>query len=129
MPDVGARDATDAVACARGMLAALAAWNRERAAEGLPPLAMGVGLHHGQVVLGDIGSARSMAFAPVGDTINVASRLQALTRDLGATLVASGALVSAVEGEAVDVALLAGLGRPGAHTLRGRDTPIEVWAE
>ena len=129
VPDVGARDATDAVACARGMLAALAAWNRERAAEGLPPLAMGVGLHHGQVVLGDIGSARSMAFATVGDTINVASRLQALTRDLGATLVASGALVSAVEGEAVDVALLAGLGRRGAHTLRGRDTPIEVWAE
>ena len=129
VPDVGTRDATDAVACARGMLAALAAWNRERAAEGLPPLAMGVGLHHGQVVLGDIGSARSMAFATVGDTINVASRLQALTRDLGATLVASGALVSAVEGEAVDVALLAGLGRRGAHTLRGRDTPIEVWAE
>ena len=129
VPDVGARDATDALACARGMLAALAAWNRERAAEGLPPLAMGVGLHHGQVVLGDIGSARSMAFATVGDTINVASRLQALTRDLGATLVASGALVSAVEGEAVDVALLAGLGRRGAHTLRGRDTPIEVWAE
>ena len=129
VPDVGARDATDAVACARGMLAALAAWNRERAAEGLPPLAMGVGLHHGQVVLGDIGSARSMAFATVGDTINVASRLQALTRDLGATLVASGALVSAVEGEAVDVALLAGLGHRGAHTLRGRDTPIEVWAE
>ncbi len=85
VPDVGARDATDALACARGMLAALAAWNRERAAEGLPPLAMGVGLHHGQVVLGDIGSARSMAFATVGDTINVASRLQALTRDLGAT--------------------------------------------
>ena len=111
------------------MLAALVAWNRERADEGLPPLAMGVGLHHGQVVLGDIGSARSMAFATVGDTINVTSRLQSLTRDLGAIIVASGALVAAVEGEAVDVALLAGLGRRGAHTLRGRDTPIEVWAE
>jgi adenylate cyclase len=129
VPDVGARDATDALACARGMLAALAAWNHERAATGLAPLAMGVGLHHGQVVLGDIGSARSMAFATVGDTINVASRLQALTRDLGATLVASGALVTAVEREAVDAALLTGLGSRGAHTLRGRDTPIEVWAE
>jgi len=70
-----------------------------------------------------------MAFATVGDTINVASRLQALTRDLGATLVASGALVTAVEREAVDAALLTGLGSRGAHTLRGRDTPIEVWAE
>jgi adenylate cyclase len=90
VPDVGSRDATDALACARGMLAALAAWNGERVARGLAPLRIGVGLHYGQVVLGDIGSERSMAFATVGDTINVTSRLQSLTRDLGATIVASG---------------------------------------
>ncbi|HVG80380.1 MAG TPA: adenylate/guanylate cyclase domain-containing protein, partial [Patescibacteria group bacterium] len=73
VPDVGPRDATDALACARGMLAALAAWNRQRKAAGLSPLTMGVGLHYGPVVLGDIGSERSMAFATVGDTINVTS--------------------------------------------------------
>ena len=111
------------------MLAALEAWNRERAAAGLPPLRMGLGLHYGQVVAGDIGSRRSMAFATVGDTTNVTSRLQALTRDLGATLVASGALVAAVEREAADVALLKGLTTRGPHVLRGRDTPIELWAE
>jgi adenylate cyclase len=129
VPDTGPRDATDALACARGMLAALAAWNREREAAGLVPLAMGVGLHYGQVVLGDIGSERSMAFATVGDTINVTSRLQALTRELGATLVASDALVSAVEREGADVALLGGLKPRGPHALRGRDTPIGLWAE
>jgi adenylate cyclase len=129
VPDTGPRDATDALACARGMLAALAAWNREREAAGLPPLAMGVGLHYGQVVLGDIGSERSLAFATVGDTINVTSRLQALTRELGATLVASDALVSAVEREGADVALLGGLKPRGPHALRGRDTPIGLWAE
>ena len=43
VPDVGTRDATDTLACARGMLAALAAWNRERAGQGLPPLRMGIG--------------------------------------------------------------------------------------
>jgi adenylate cyclase len=90
---------------------------------------MGVGLHHGPVVAGDIGSRRSMAFATIGDTTNVASRLQALTRDLGVSLVASGALVAAVEREGADVSLLAGLTPRGAHTLRGRDTPIEIWAE
>jgi adenylate cyclase len=129
VPDVGSRDATDALACARGMLAALTAWNRERAAAGLPALAMGVGLHYGQVVLGDIGSERSMAFATVGDTINVTSRLQSLTRELGASLVASEAFVGAVEREGADVALLGGLKPRGPHALRGRDTPITLWAE
>jgi len=129
VPDVGPRDATDALACARGMLAALDGWNRERAVLGQPPLHMGVGLHYGPVVLGDIGSARSMAFATVGDTTNVASRLQSLTRDLGASLVVSRALVQAIERERADVALLEGLTARGAHTLRGRDTPLDVWAD
>jgi adenylate cyclase len=129
VPDVGKRDATDTLACARGMLAALEAWNRERAATGLPSMRMGLGLHYGQVVAGDIGSRRSMAFATVGDTTNVASRLQSLTRDLGATLVVSGALVAAVEREAADVTLLEGLKPLGPHPLRGRDTPIDLWAD
>ena len=127
VPDVGARDATDTLACARGMLAALAAWNRERTNDGLPAMRMGLGLHYGLVVAGDIGSRRSMAFATVGDTTNVTSRLQALTRDLDATIVASDALVEGVRREKADVALLHGLVPRGPHTLRGRDAPIDVW--
>jgi len=129
VPDTGRRDATDTLACARGMLAALAVWNREREAAGLSPLRMGLGLHYGPVVAGDIGSRRSMAFATVGDTTNVASRLQALTREFHACIVASGALVDAVEREAADVVLLKGLTPRGSSVLRGRDTPIELWAE
>jgi adenylate cyclase len=129
VPDTGPRDATDTLACARGMLAALEAWNGERAAAGLPRLHMGVGLHYGPVVAGDIGSRRSMAYATVGDTTNVTSRLQALTRELGATIVASGALVAAIEREGADRRLLEGLTPRGPHTLRGRDTPIVLWAE
>ena len=129
IPDPGRRDATDTLACARGMLAALAAWNRERSTDGRAPLRMGLGLHYGQVGAGDIGSRRSMAFATVGDTTNVTSRLQALTRELGTSLVVSGALADAVEREAADVTLLKGLTSHGAHVLRGRDTPIDLWAE
>ena len=129
VPDPGPRDATDTLACARGMRDALQIWNRERTASGLPALRMGVGLHHGPVVAGDIGSRRSMAFATVGDTTNVTSRLQALTREMGASIVASGALVAAVEREAAEAGLLAGLTARGPHALRGRDTPIELWAE
>ena len=96
VPDTGRRDATDTLACARGMLAALTAWNLEREAAGLPSLRMGLGLHYGPVVAGDIGSRRNMAFATVGDTTNVTSRLQALTRELRVSIVASGALVAEV---------------------------------
>jgi adenylate cyclase len=128
VPDVGKRDATDALACARGMLAALAAWNHERAGQGLAPLRMGIGLHYGPVVMGDIGSQRSMAFATVGDTVNVTSRLQSLTRDLNAVIVASRELITAVEREAAEQALLGGLTGRGPQQLRGRDTPIEIWA-
>ena len=129
VPEVGPRDATDALACARGMLAALDGWNRERQATGQPLLGLGVGVHYGPVVLGDIGSARSMAFATVGDTTNVASRLQSLTRELGASLVVSGALVQAIERENADIAVLEGLTERGAHTLRGRDTPLHIWSQ
>ena len=129
VPDPGARDGTDALACARGMLAALEAWNGERVTAGLPVLRMGLGLHYGPVVAGDIGSRRSMAFATVGDTTNVASRLQVLTRELGVTLVASAALVAAVEREAADTALLQGLASRGPQVLRGRDTALELWAQ
>ena len=129
VPDPGPRDATDTLACARGMLAALADWNRERARDGQPPLTMGVGLHYGPAVLGDIGSARSMAFATVGDTINVASRLQSLTRDLGVALVASGEFLAALDREGAEPALRKGLAQRGPHALRGRDHAIEVWAD
>ena len=127
IPDVGTRDATDTLACARGMLAALETWNRERTKDGLPAMRMGLGLHYGPVVAGDIGSRRSMAFATVGDTTNVTSRLQALTRELHTTIVVSGALVAAVERENADLTLLEGLTPRGPQTLRGRDTPIDLW--
>jgi adenylate cyclase len=127
VPDVGARDATDTLACARGMLAALDGWNAERRAQRLPAMRMGIGLHYGPVVAGDIGTERSMAFATVGDTTNVTSRLQALTRELGVDIVASGALVAAVEREAADVGLLEGFTARGPHPLRGREAPMELW--
>jgi adenylate cyclase len=127
VPDPGPHDATDTLACARGMLAALADWNRQRAGDGQPPLTMGLGLHYGPAVLGDIGSARSMAFATVGDTINVASRLQSLTRELGVALVASGDFLAALEREGAEPAFVKGLAPRGPQALRGRDQAIQVW--
>ena len=70
-----------------------------------------------------------MAYATVGDTTNVTSRLQSLTRELRTRIVASAALVAAIEREAAEPKLLEGLTSRGPHLLRGRDTPIGLWAE
>ena len=92
LPDAGA---AAAVACARGMFVALEGLNRERAREGLPPLAMGVGVHTGSVVAGNIGApGKRLEFTVIGDAVNTASRLEGLTKETGRSLLVSGATVA-----------------------------------
>src|SRR5207249_6240301 len=77
-PRVGSHDATKAMRCARAMIGAVEAWNTERARRSEAPIAIGVGVHYGPVAIGDVGDRQYLAFAVVGDTVNVASRLQSL---------------------------------------------------
>jgi adenylate cyclase len=70
----------DAVHAALAMRAALAAYNTRLRAEGLPALAAGIGIHRGQVVAGVIGNAALMEYGVIGRTVNVASRVEGLTR-------------------------------------------------
>ena len=70
----------EAVRAALGMRAELEAYNRELAEEGLPLLSIGVGLHRGVGVAGLVGSRELMQYAFVGKTINIAARVQDLTR-------------------------------------------------
>lgn len=74
-------DAADrAVRAALAMRAALVGLNRELAAEGRPPLAFGVGINTARVVAGNIGSHRRHNYSVIGDGVNLAARLQTLTR-------------------------------------------------
>lgn len=70
----------DAVHAALAMRAALAAYNATLAAEGLPPLAAGIGIHRGPVIAGLLGNAALMEYGVIGRTMNVASRVEGLTR-------------------------------------------------
>lgn len=71
----------DALYTALAMREQLDQYNEELAAEGLPPLGLGVGIHRGMGVAGLVGSPERMEFAFVGRTVNLASRVQDLTRD------------------------------------------------
>ena len=70
----------DAVRAALAMRQALAAYNADLAREGLPPLAIGIGVHRGVVLAGLVGTRDRMEYACIGRTVNVAARVQALTR-------------------------------------------------
>lgn len=128
-PEPGAQDAGNALRCGLAMLANIDRWNRERAEAGAEPVAVSIGLHYGSVVLGDIGSERRLEYAVLGDTVNVASRLEELTRRLGVRLAMSEDLAKAVRDEtaAADETLLSDLGNSGPQSVRGREEPIEVW--
>jgi adenylate cyclase len=80
------------------MLAAADDWNRARQRAGEPRLGIGVGMHYGPVVTGDIGSNR-LELAVIGATVNIASRLEAQTRVLSVPLLASADLVAKARDE------------------------------
>ena len=82
--------AAHAVESALEMRRRLTAWNAARREIGSTPLRHGIGIHTGPVIAGNIGSAERLSYTLVGDAVNLASRLQSLTRDLGCDILVSG---------------------------------------
>lgn len=76
-------DAARAIACAEAIRRSVADWNAEREARSLVAVKIGIGVHTGDVVVGTTGTETRLKFTVIGNTVNVASRLQAATRDLG----------------------------------------------
>ncbi|SDM77888.1 adenylate cyclase [Methylobacterium phyllostachyos] len=105
VPRAAPDDTDRAVAAARALAAAMLAWSLERARAGLPPVRIGIGLHRGPVFVGAIGAER-LEFTAVGDTVNVARRLEQMTRSTSCDCIASEAVVrSATSGAARIVAV------------------------
>jgi adenylate cyclase len=75
-----------AVAAGRDMLEAMAQLNRELGLEGAAALAIGIGIHTGPAIVGSIGSPNRLEYTAIGSTVNFASRVESLTKELGAQL-------------------------------------------
>jgi adenylate cyclase len=129
VPTASSDDAGNALNCAEMMLDALESWNTERERRGDARLDIGIGLNYGPVILGDVGSEHSMAFAVIGDTVNTAARLQALTRSLGTPLVVGDGIIQAIHGFSPEIAAesIGQLEDRGEHSLRGRASPVRLW--
>ena len=104
---------------AQAMLVALEAFNRELAAEGHPELRIGIGLHAGDAVVGYIGSRERHEYTAMGDTVNVASRVEGLTKEAGHPLVVTEAVAERLDGPVALVPL-------GPRLIKGH-TPMSVY--
>jgi adenylate cyclase len=107
-------DHTDGVLRAvLGMRAGLRAFNAERAAAGLRPIEAGIGVHGGDVVMGTIGFANKLESTVIGDPVNVASRVEGMTKDYQVAVLITGDVV-------------ARLADRGAYPLRAVATAVRV---
>lgn len=128
-PETGDQDATNALRCGLAMIDAVNEVNADRRGGGKPEVSLAIGLHYGPAMLGNIGDAQRLEFAVLGDTVNVASRLEKLTRPLDARIVISEAMVAALKAEnANGLAELEKFTACPNQAIRGLDTEVTVWA-
>src|SRR5947209_6050431 len=129
VPDTSKTDPERAVTCVMEMCGALERWNKERVQEGGTPLRMGVGINSGPAVLGDIGVNHSMSFAVIGHTVNVASRLQTLTRDVQTSILISDNTAHALRETSTSgaAAILRVLSESSDVSIRGSNRAARVW--
>ena len=84
-----------ALACAFDLQQEIERWNRKRSDRGVAPVRVSIGIHSGAVTVGNLGGKERVEFTVVGDVVNVASRLEEVTREVGGSIVASQSCIQA----------------------------------
>ncbi|MGY4419855.1 class 3 adenylate cyclase [Bradyrhizobium sp. JR6.1] len=100
---------------------AMAALSERNGMMGRAPMNYGIGVHVGDVMYGNIGSRTRLDFTVIGPAVNMASRLEALTKQLKKTVLLSRAFADLVEHDFA-------LEHVGEHPVRGFSEPIELFA-
>ena len=118
-PVAHADDPDRAVRAALGMLRRLEGLNVQLRSTGAAPLRIGVGVHTGEVVVGKIGPDERIEYSVVGDAVNLASRIEGLTKEMNATL-----LISDTTAARLDAAFT--LGRRAVVPIRGKEKPVGI---
>jgi adenylate cyclase len=119
----GPEDAVRALAAAQTLAEAIDRWNIERQDHGYPSVVVGIGLHHGPVFTGVLGTEERQEFTVIGDVVNTAHRIEELTKELGTSL-----LVSAQVLEAAGVSPEDANWMPlPPQSLRGRSEPVQLF--
>jgi len=113
-------DATRAVHAAVQMQMKLKEFNAERIADGKPPLQIGIGLHTGQVVVGNMGSSKALSYTAIGDGVNLASRLCGVARE---EMIVISEECAAKAGK--ERFVLEGL---PPRNVKNREAPVQIWS-
>jgi adenylate cyclase len=108
-----------AVRCALEMMKELDALNAEFRREGLPTLVIGIGINYGTVTVGNLGSSERHNYSAIGDAVNVAARVEGLTKELGRKIIITEAVVSRIAEHFHFDSL-------GCHNVKGH-SPVHVW--
>jgi adenylate cyclase len=116
-----ADDAGRALRCGMEILEAVARWSREREHSGQPPVAVGIGAHYGEVFAGAVGCEHLREYTVIGDTVNVAQRLERLSREVDSPFVVSAALLQAAGADAAHR-----WRRLPPQQLKGHSEPVEA---
>jgi adenylate cyclase len=127
LPEPTVSDAANALNCARDLSSGIGAWNRELSDQEGLSVAFGIGLHYGPTIITHVGGQRQLHLAVTGDTVNVASRLENLTKCHGTAVLASDSLVGAVRNVGRND-LLDGFEKLPPQKIRGRQEEVIAWA-
>ena len=122
-PVQGPDDARRAIVCALDVIDATAFWSLERTQSQKPSVAIGIGVHYGEVFAGALGNEQLLEYTVIGDTVNVAERLERLSREAGSPLVVSAAVLEAVS----DADQIAEWRRLPSKQLKGRRRLVEAY--
>jgi class 3 adenylate cyclase len=126
-PLTSPRDATNAAVCALEIVKSIECWNQQRARCNEDSARIAVGIHYGEVVQGNVGSEKRLELTLVGDTVNIASRVEAYCRTLDASVLVTGEFVEALLAEG-SLELAKAFVDEGFHLLRGCKEPIRLFS-